>query len=51
LQDDQPNAVHLREHATRGQCRCHAPPAGSVELEWPIVKRDDWCGEHSHVEF
>lgn len=51
LQDDQPTAVHLREHAARGQCRCHAPPAGSVELEWPIVKRDDWCGEHSHVEF
>jgi hypothetical protein len=40
---------HLRDHAKRGQCRRHAPPAVSAELEWAIVKSSDWCGEHVHV--
>jgi hypothetical protein len=41
---------HLRQHATRGQCRRHAPPPVSSEQEWAIVQKTDWCGEHSHVE-
>lgn len=48
LQDDWP-LEHLREHATRGQCRRHAPPPVSADQEWAIVQRNDWCGEHSHV--
>jgi hypothetical protein len=49
LQDDAP-LDHLREHAKRGQCRRHAPPPVSAEQEWAVVQKDDWCGEHSHVE-
>jgi len=40
---------HLREHAERGECRRHAPPPVSADLEWAIVKKTDWCGEHAHV--
>jgi hypothetical protein len=46
------------DHSTHGQCRRHAPPAAvhdSAEQTrsypgWATTKRDDWCGEHSHVE-
>ena len=42
--------THLRQHAKRGQCRRHAPPAmAAADQEWAIVKSDDWCGEHLHV--
>jgi len=46
---DNQSDPHLRQHATRGQCRRHAPPPVSADQEWAIVHSDDWCGEHSHV--
>ncbi len=49
LQDDQP-LEHLREHAKHGQCRRHAPPPVSADQEWAVVPRNDWYGEHSHVD-
>jgi hypothetical protein len=42
--------TNLRQHAKRGQCRRHAPPPVSSEIEWAFVQTTDWCGEHSHVE-
>ena len=49
LADDKPEK-HLREHAKRGQCRRHAPPAmAAADQEWAIVHNDDWCGEHAHI--
>jgi hypothetical protein len=46
---DQQVDLHLRMHATRGQCRRHAPPPASVEAIWPNVRNEDWCGEHVHI--
>jgi len=48
LPDERP-VEHLRQYATRGQCRRHAPPAGGSDQDWAVVKPDDWCGEHTHV--
>jgi hypothetical protein len=47
-----------REGSILGQCRCHAPPAQVVDLpdhgkhypSWATTKRDDWCGEHQHIQ-
>jgi hypothetical protein len=47
-----------REHAILGQCRRIAPPAQLAELpdhgrhypSWATTKRDDWCGEHQHMQ-
>jgi len=30
------------EHADNGRCRRKPPP-------WPLVRGDDWCGEHSEA--
>jgi len=48
----------LRAHAILGQCRRFAPPAQTVDLpdhgrhypSWATTKRDDWCGEHQHMQ-
>jgi hypothetical protein len=40
---------HPREHATRGQCRRHAPQPVAIEPIWAITQSSEWCGEHSHV--
>jgi hypothetical protein len=48
----------IRAKSVFGQCRRHAPPALLSDLPdrqhhypvWAATKRDDWCGEHSHVE-
>jgi hypothetical protein len=47
LRADERPVEHLRQHATRGQCRRHAPV--SADQQWAIVEADDWCGEHAHV--
>ncbi len=47
-----------RQHAILGQCRRYAPPAHITDLpdhgrhypSWATTKRDDWCGDHQHVQ-
>jgi hypothetical protein len=47
-----------RERSILGQCRRYAPPAQVADLpdhgrhypSWPTTKRDDWCGEHQHIQ-
>ena len=47
-----------RQHAILGQCRRYAPPAQITDLpdhgrhypSWATSKRDDWCGEHQHMQ-
>jgi hypothetical protein len=47
-----------RERSILGQCRRHAPPAVVADLpdhgrhypSWTTTKRDDWCGEHQHIQ-
>jgi len=47
-----------RERSLLGQCRRHAPPAMVFDQPdhvrhypaWVSTKREDWCGEHSHLE-
>lgn len=38
-----------RAHATRGECRRHAPAPVSAGQEWAITHDQDWCGEHLHA--
>ncbi len=46
------------ERSIFGQCRRYAPPTLLVDLPdhgrrypaWATTKRDDWCGEHQHME-
>jgi hypothetical protein len=48
----------VRARAIIGVCRRHAPPALVGDLPdrarhypaWASTKRDDWCGEHQHLE-
>ena len=47
-----------RTHAILGQCRRSAPPAAVADLpdhgrhypSWATTKRDDWCGDHQHMQ-
>jgi hypothetical protein len=47
-----------RERSIFGQCRRHAPPPFITDLPdhgrhypaWATTKRDDWCGEHQHIQ-
>jgi hypothetical protein len=47
-----------RERSILGQCRRHAPPAHITDLpdhgrhypSWATTTREDWCGEHQHVQ-
>jgi hypothetical protein len=49
---------HIRDHAIFGQCRRLAPRPQIADLPdhgrrhpvWPTTKRDDWCGEHQHIQ-
>lgn len=34
--------AHIVEETPIGRCRRHAPAMGG----YPVVKRDDWCGDH-----
>jgi hypothetical protein len=48
----------VRERAILGQCRRYAPPAAVADLPdhtrhypfWATTKRDDWCGDHEHMQ-
>ena len=48
----------LRRTAIFGQCRRLSPPPLMLEVpdrqaryaSWSSTKRDDWCGEHAHLE-
>ena len=54
----EPGQHERPEKSARGSCRRHAPPGLLTEEEhpapryaaWVIVSRDDWCGEHVHLE-
>lgn len=40
---------------TEGLCRRYAPRperenADEIQIDWPVVYRHDWCGEHRAVE-
>jgi hypothetical protein len=47
-----------RQYSIYGHCRRHAPPSFAADLPdhkphyptWCVTKRDDWCGEHVHME-
>lgn len=47
-----------RQQSIYGQCRRQAPPAVVTDIPdhkprypaWVATKRDDWCGEHVHLE-
>jgi hypothetical protein len=48
----------IRERSILGQCRRFAPPAQVAELpdhgrhypSWATTKRDEWCGDHQHMQ-
>jgi hypothetical protein len=52
--DHEPN----RERSIFGQCRFNAPPAVVADLPdharrypvWSTTKREDWCGQHQHIQ-
>nr|WP_314258832.1 hypothetical protein [uncultured Devosia sp.] len=48
------SCVFFEDHsdASAGVCRAHPPVPSSVESNkpaaiWPLVKTDDWCGQHT----
>jgi len=51
-------AEPIRRVAIFGRCRRSAPPSMVGDLPdhspkypvWATTKRDDWCGEHEHLE-
>lgn len=47
--------ARVRNNANpRGQCRRHAPlldfQGDHPQTLWPMVREDQWCGEHATVE-